>query len=121
MNKLFQQILEPYKPLSGSKEIRQSRGTSEGGESPTCYDFKNRHEETAPAQNTFSSVPTGKVPITTATLGEDQRQMRNTLSGGNKLREPGAPEYPSDLPPSQWPSIAEQEAYWLRKEEGTHN
>jgi hypothetical protein len=108
VNKLFQEILEPYRPLSGSKEIRQSRGTSEGvpqNAGPTCYDFKNRHEETAPAQNTFP-VPALAEPIpcncpTPAyecgnpeqheaaygkTPGYDFRRRGNSLSGGVESR-----------------------------------
>jgi hypothetical protein len=54
---------------------------------------------------------------------------QTTLSGGDRLREPGATAYPSSSPPSQaevqeawdleregklWPSLAEQETYWCR-------
>jgi hypothetical protein len=84
MNKLFQQILEPYKPLSGSKEIRQSRGTSEGGESPTCYDFKNRHEETVPAQNTFPGPALVEPPSSPCKSGNGE------TSGNDGLPREGA-------------------------------
>jgi hypothetical protein len=51
--------------LSGSKELRPVRDTSEGGESPTCCGLGNRHEESAPAQNnlTIYGVGEGVVPI----------------------------------------------------------
>ncbi|HZZ98610.1 MAG TPA: hypothetical protein VFG51_01625 [Candidatus Saccharimonadia bacterium] len=37
------------KALSGSTELRQVPDTSEGGESPTCCGFENRHEESGSA------------------------------------------------------------------------
>ncbi len=39
------------KTLSDPKGLRQVRDTSEGGESPTCCGFENRHEENAFAQD----------------------------------------------------------------------
>jgi hypothetical protein len=41
--------------LSGSKELRQVRDTSEGSPemAATCCGFENRHEENATAQNNF--------------------------------------------------------------------
>ena len=44
--------------LSGN--LRQVRDTSEGGESPTCCGFENRHEESSPAQNLSNNVHSDK-------------------------------------------------------------
>jgi len=70
--------------LSGSKELRLVRDTSEGGYGPTCCGLKNRHEEHAPPQNLncddlldrWRQQQNGQIEPFAATLGVSQDALR---------------------------------------------
>jgi hypothetical protein len=136
MNKLFQQILEPYRPLSGGSNAGQP-SNAECGEKKSGMGTDQRTNP-PPAQTTFP-VPvlaeslsnavthgTGEAregtsisdPVAPATP-DDSRGGENTLSGGARQTPESTPAGQRDdsggvnmKPAAEWPSIAEQLEYW---------